>query len=228
MALQCLADITRSRAADRPDELAVICDDRSLTYAELDAEANRVADALVGASVGSQDRVGFIGKNIAEYFTLLFGAAKVNAVTVAVNWRLAAPEMAYILDDAQAKVVVVEEEFVGHIDQITLAADPLIVVVGAGGDRLEPVGRASTILLPVARRLVGGQRSSWKTTSGPKVGPGPDDAAPGGHVAVWTPWVMVGRGRDRGDDGGKSHGNPSGLLLDRRVRRTLRSPDGAG
>lgn len=133
--MQCLADIARTQAADQPDKPAIVCDDRTLTYAELDAEANRVANALVAASVGSQDRVGFIGKNIPEYFTLLFGAAKVNAVTVAVNWRLAPPEMAYILDDAQAKVVVVEEEFVGHIDQIDLATDPLIIVAGQAGDR---------------------------------------------------------------------------------------------
>ena len=133
--MQCLADIARIRAAEQPEKPAIICDERTLTYAELEAEANRVAMALVAASVGSQDRVGFIGKNVAEYFTLLFGAAKVNAVTVAVNWRLAPPEMAYILDDAQAKVVLVEEEFVGHIDQISLAADPLVVVVGSGGDR---------------------------------------------------------------------------------------------
>jgi len=44
-----------------------------------------VANALIAAGVGSQSRVGFIGKNIAEYFTLVFGAAKINAVTVAVN-----------------------------------------------------------------------------------------------------------------------------------------------
>ncbi len=137
--MECLADITRTQAAEHPDKPAIVCDGRTLTYSELDAEANLVANALVAASVGSQDRVGFIGKNIPEYFTLLFGAAKVNAVTVAVNWRLAPPEMAYILDDAQAEVVVVEEEFVGHVDQISLAADPLVIVVGsvvgAGVDR---------------------------------------------------------------------------------------------
>ena len=84
-----MADIARINAAERPDKTALICDNRSLTYGELNAESCRVANALLDAGVGAQDRVGFIGKNIPEYFTLSSGAAKLNAVPVAVNcgWR---------------------------------------------------------------------------------------------------------------------------------------------
>ena len=125
-----LAEITRSHAAERPDKPALICDDRTLTYADLHAESSRVANALLAAGVGPQDRVGFVGKNIAEYFTVVYGAAKINAVTVAVNWRLAAPEMAYILDHAEAKVVLVEGEFLDHLAKMDLPREPLIVEVG--------------------------------------------------------------------------------------------------
>ncbi len=128
----CLADIARDQATERPDKLALICDDRSLTYAELDAESSQVANALIESGVGSQDRVGFIGKNVPEYFTLMFGAAKINAVTVAVNWRLAPPEMAYILDHAEAKVILVEDEFLGHLAKMDLPRQSLIIVVGDG------------------------------------------------------------------------------------------------
>lgn len=130
----CLADISRSQAVERPDKPALICDDRTLTYGQLDAESSQVANALIESGVGSQDRVGFVGKNIAEYFTLFFGAAKVNAVTVAVNWRLAPPEMAYILDNAEAKVIVIETEFLDHLARMDLPRQPLIVVVGDGSD----------------------------------------------------------------------------------------------
>ena len=97
----CLADIVRDNAAERPDKAALICDDRTLTYAELDTESSLVANALLSAGVGNQDRVGIIAKNIPEYFTLTYGAAKINAVSVAVNWRLAPAEMGYILDNAE-------------------------------------------------------------------------------------------------------------------------------
>jgi long-chain acyl-CoA synthetase len=132
----CLADITRRNAAERPDKAALICDDRTLTYAELDRESCQVANALIAAGVGAGDRVGFVGKNISEYFTLTFGAAKINAVTVAVNWRLAPPEMAYILDNAEVKVVLIEGEFLDHLAKMELPANPLIVVVGGESDHI--------------------------------------------------------------------------------------------
>ncbi|WP_395154628.1 long-chain-fatty-acid--CoA ligase [Ilumatobacter sp.] len=128
-----MADITRTHAAQRPDKPALICDDRTLTYGELHTESCRVANALLDAGVTPQDRVGFIGKNIPEYFTLSYGAAKLNAVPVAVNWRLAPPEMAFILDNAEAKVVLVEGEFLGHLDKMELPRNPLIIEVGGNG-----------------------------------------------------------------------------------------------
>lgn len=126
----CLADIVRSNGKERPDKAALICDNRTLTYAQLDAESSKVANALIAAGVGNQDRVGFVGKNIPEYFTLTYGAAKINAVSVAVNWRLAPPEMAYILDNAGTKVVFVEAEFLGQLDSMELASSPLVIAIG--------------------------------------------------------------------------------------------------
>ena len=128
--MRSLADIPRIQAAERPDKPALVCHDRTLTYRQLDAESSQVANALLAAGVGPRSRVGFLGKNIAEYFTLVFGAAKINAVTVAVNWRLVATEMAYILNHAEAEIVVVDGEFLGHLDAMELPRDPLVVVVG--------------------------------------------------------------------------------------------------
>ena len=129
--MRSLAEIPRLQAVDRPDKPALICHDRTLTYRDLDAESSQVANALLTAGVGPQSRVGFIGKNIAEYFTLVFGAAKINAVAVAVNWRLVAAEMAYILDHAEVEVVVVEDEFRDHLDTMDLPRRPRVVLVGA-------------------------------------------------------------------------------------------------
>ena len=128
-----IAEIARTHAAERPDKVGIICDDRSLTYAQLHEESSKVANALIAAGVGSQDRVGFIGKNIPEYFTLLMGAAKINAVPVAVNWRLAPPEMAYILDNAEAKLVLVEGEFLDHVEKMDLPRNPTLIEVNGDG-----------------------------------------------------------------------------------------------
>ena len=125
-----LAENLRRQAAEQPDKTALVCDDRTLSFAEFDAESAKVANALAAMGVGNQDRIGFIGKNIPEYFTLTYGAAKLNAVIVAVNWRLAPPEMDYILDNAEAKVVVVEAEFLDHLDKMDLPQSPHMVAVG--------------------------------------------------------------------------------------------------
>jgi len=131
--IRSIADIVRTHAKRRGDHPAMIADERRWTYAELDAESSRVAQALLAAGVGPQDRVAYLDKNAPEYFTFLFGAAKVNAVTVAVNWRLAPPEMAYILDHARVKVLLVGEEFLGHLAQMKLESSPKVVVIGNDG-----------------------------------------------------------------------------------------------
>ncbi|HEY5664430.1 MAG TPA: long-chain-fatty-acid--CoA ligase, partial [Ilumatobacter sp.] len=106
------------------------CDDRSWTYAELDLESNRAANALAAAGVGAGDRVAFLDKNAPEYFSFLLGAGKLNAVTVAVNWRLAPPEMEYILDNAEAKVLLIGAEFLGHLAKMNLSTVTTVVVLG--------------------------------------------------------------------------------------------------
>ncbi len=112
--------------------MVVLGDDR-VSWNEMQRRAGQVANALVADGLGSQDRVAFIDKNSIEFFELAFGAAYVNAVTVAVNWRLAPPEMAYIINDSQAKVLIVHEEFAGHL--ATFEADLVhttrIVVIGS-------------------------------------------------------------------------------------------------
>lgn len=131
-----LADNLRATCALHPDRTAIVCSDRTLSYSELDAETSRVANALIASGVGPQDRVCILAKNGAEFATVTYGAAKAGAVSVGVNWRLAAPEIDFIVYDAEAKVLVIEEEFLGHLDQMKLERDPLIVTVGTSPDHL--------------------------------------------------------------------------------------------
>ena len=136
MTIAAIADIIRTHGADRPDVVALELDERSLTFGDLDARSSQVAQALRAAGVGPGDRVAFIDKNSAEWFEVSFGLAKLGAVNVSVNWRLAPAEMSQIIDDAQAKLVIVGPEFVGHVEKIEpeLAAVHTIVAIG-GHDR---------------------------------------------------------------------------------------------
>ena len=84
----------------------------TVTWAQHYERACRVAHALAGEGVGVGDRVAFLDRNGLEYFDVLFGGALGGAVNVAVNWRLAPAEMAAVIDDSRAKVLVVHPEFV--------------------------------------------------------------------------------------------------------------------
>jgi long-chain acyl-CoA synthetase len=132
-----IADIIRTHAAERPEAAALELDGRTVSFAELGERASRVAQALRGVGVGEGDRVAFIDKNGVEWFEVTFGLAMLGAVNVAVNWRLAPAEMAQIIDDAQAEVLIVGPEFVGHVEKIEaeLGRVRTIVAIGGGPDR---------------------------------------------------------------------------------------------
>lgn len=135
--IACLADILRVHGAERPEHLALVEGDRSLTWSQLAERASRVAQGLAAQGVGSQDRIAFLDKNGIEHFEVFFGAALLNAVCADVNWRLAAPEVEYIVNDSEAKVLVVGPDFVPIVDAIRdrlTSVERILVIGGHGAD----------------------------------------------------------------------------------------------
>jgi long-chain acyl-CoA synthetase len=130
-----IADIVRVHACRRPGAAALVVGDRTITFAELDARSSQAAQAFRAAGVGFGDRVAFVEKNGAEFFEMIFGLAKLGAVGVPVNWRLAPPEVAHVIGDSQARIVIVGSEFFGHIEAIEdrLTTVSTIVAIGAHG-----------------------------------------------------------------------------------------------
>jgi len=112
------ADVVRVHGKERGDSIAIVQDDFRQTWAELDQRSNRVANALAGVGVGPESRVAFLDKNGFEYFEALYGAAKLNAVLVNVNWRLAPPEIGWIVNNAEATVFLYGAEFASAVEQV--------------------------------------------------------------------------------------------------------------
>jgi long-chain acyl-CoA synthetase len=134
MTIQTLDAVIRTHRAGRSDRIAMRADDRTRTWQELSDESARVAHGLLEVGVAPQDRVAFLDRNVPEYFPMLFGASMINAVTVAVNWRLAAPEMEYILNHARARVLFIGPDFLGHLEKMKLETVECVVVIGANAD----------------------------------------------------------------------------------------------
>jgi fatty-acyl-CoA synthase len=110
-----------------PDRTAVVDDERSLTYGELDARCARLAGALAAGGVARGDRVALLLANRAVYLEAVFACARLGAVAVPVNNRLAPPEIARQLDDCTPRALLAEPELLARVPApppLVLTRDP--------------------------------------------------------------------------------------------------------
>jgi amino acid adenylation domain-containing protein len=128
-----------------PDKTALVCDGRRVTYAALDAHADRAASALRAAGVGRGDRVVIFLDNSVEAVAALFGALKADAVFVIVNPTTKADKLAYVVGNCRAAALVTDERrraaVAGRL--AALPRPPALVAAsagpgGAGGPRPAP------------------------------------------------------------------------------------------
>jgi fatty-acyl-CoA synthase len=107
-----LSDLIIRNAAFTPDKTALRFAGRDLTYAAFAERIAQTARALKSRfGVGRGDRVAILAANHSDYLVLLYACARLGALLVPMNWRLAVPEQVFILTDASVKVLVVENDF---------------------------------------------------------------------------------------------------------------------
>lgn len=113
------------RARINPDAIALRQDNRALRYAELADRVDRVAAALTRAGVGKGDRVAYLGPNDIATFEAFFATGRLGALFVPINWRLAAPEVAYQIADCTPRVALHAPEFESVVRELPVLAMPL-------------------------------------------------------------------------------------------------------
>jgi long-chain acyl-CoA synthetase len=104
-----VSDVIRRFARERPDAVALRHGARELTYAQLDERSSRLAQAL--RSLGAGARVAYLGRTAPEVLELLFAAGKAGAVIVPLNWRLSPRELAAVLEDAGAPLLIADTAY---------------------------------------------------------------------------------------------------------------------
>jgi fatty-acyl-CoA synthase len=144
----------RRRARMTPDKPALVQDATPMSYAELDRAVTRLAHGLRRRGVQRGDRVAFLGLNSIEMVVTILATARLAAVSVPVNTRLAIPELVHVLDHSGARLLVVEDVLAEATTDSAVTALGIDTVVftraaGAGLDALaaeelteidEPVG----------------------------------------------------------------------------------------
>jgi acyl-CoA synthetase (AMP-forming)/AMP-acid ligase II len=113
-----IGDFLTRRSRLTPDREGLVCEGVRRTYKELNDRANHLANAMTALGIGHGDRVSILAFNEPEYYDMYFGLGKIGATMVPVNYRLAGPEIQYILSDCESNVLVFGPEYAEVIDSI--------------------------------------------------------------------------------------------------------------
>ena len=104
-----IADMIRRSAYHYPDKTALIYGDKSLTYAELERECNRTANALTALGVQKYDRVAILAHNTIHHVLTWLGCAKIGAIYLAINYLLRGKDISYCINHSESKVFIIED-----------------------------------------------------------------------------------------------------------------------
>lgn len=120
--------------SERPNHTAFITDGIETSFADLAKHCTRLGLAMSARGIRSGDRVAILSKNSTQYAEILLASACFGAVTVGLNWRLAATELRYILEDSCSRVIFVAPEFCPLLIAATESLSDIahIVVLGDG------------------------------------------------------------------------------------------------
>ena len=113
-----LGDLIRRNGRLFPDNTAAIFEGRRFTWREFDERVNRLANALIGLGIRREDHVAILAKNCNEYLEMYFACARNGSICTALNYRLSSRELHYVIDNSEAKVVIVSDEFLDTLEDI--------------------------------------------------------------------------------------------------------------
>jgi acyl-CoA synthetase (AMP-forming)/AMP-acid ligase II len=146
-------DLVERWAGDAPDREALAFGEQSWTWAQLDDRVRRAAGALRASGLGPGDHLAVLDKNHPACLELTLAASLTGTANVVVNFRLAAEELAHVLDDSAAQVVVVGAEFAETLAGLRgrLPRVREVVVLGGDGDEYEKwLAAAEPVTAPYA------------------------------------------------------------------------------
>jgi fatty-acyl-CoA synthase len=124
-----LGSLLTINAQQRGQAIGLVYGAKRFSYAALNERACRLANALTAQGIGYGDRVACLLNNCNQFFDIFFGTAKIGAVFVPINFRLAAREVSYLLNDCKPKLLFVGESVQQTVDELDPAALPPRIVV---------------------------------------------------------------------------------------------------
>jgi len=119
--------VLEHHAIRTPSKPLAIFGDESVTYGEMAARSAALAAGLHVRGVGAGDVVGLLSYNCTEFLETIFAANYLGAIAMPINWRLAAPEVRYILEHSEARALVCDEELVELANDATQGMEATVL-----------------------------------------------------------------------------------------------------
>jgi fatty-acyl-CoA synthase len=113
-----IGSVLRTHARVCPDRLGARDLSRSMTFREWNARSCRLANALLGLGLQKGDRVAVLAYNCVEWMEIYAAAAKAGLVAVPINFRLVGREIRYIVENCEARALIVQDDLLGPIEEI--------------------------------------------------------------------------------------------------------------
>ncbi len=133
-----LCELIRFQSRHLSNHLAYVTPTRNWSYSDVDLESSRLAQGLGSLGIGPGDRVGCLTKHTVEYIVLVLACAKLGAVCAPYNWRLAAPELEYVINLSEARILLADKFLLPTLTQVPMPNVMRTLVVDAtnGSDSL--------------------------------------------------------------------------------------------
>ena len=134
-----LGDVIERNARYFPRKLAVVFEERRVTYAEFAARVRRFANALASGGLQRQARLAVLAQNCPEYFEAVGAAELTGFIAVTLNWRLSPPELGHIVADATPTVLIFEPQFTAQAESLRRHGGSIerFIVIGPATDWAE-------------------------------------------------------------------------------------------
>ena len=121
------ASVLDHHATRSPDRAVTVFEGETITYGRMAERAAALAGGLAHRGVERGDVVALLAYNCPELLEAIFAVNRLGAIAMPINWRLAAPEVRYILEHAQARAIVCDAELAGLADDAIDGTDLDIV-----------------------------------------------------------------------------------------------------
>ncbi len=135
--MEFVVDAIRRHAREQPDAVAYWTPTRSWSFAQLEAASNRVAQGLLALGIGRGERIACLTKHTVECVLLTLAGNKTGAVCMPVNWRLAPPEIEYVLNNGKARLLMVDAAFAPALHALSVPGLTLRVATDQAADGLQ-------------------------------------------------------------------------------------------